>query len=168
MFSGLAYGIAHILVYLFSVAYHYTESPPLKSRFRFLDQSAIYAAIAGTYTPVLAIGVPSPWNVVLLALVWAACIWGIAYKARNRNQPERGSLTSYVAFSVAGALLFLTFSTGPIANSRDLFIVSGALDVFGLVFYMWHYKRFFHTAWHVLVMAGNVIHFCAVWNYFMI
>lgn len=166
--AGLAYGIAHVIVYLASVAYHYAEHPPLKTRLRVLDQAAIYSAIAGTYTPVLALGIPSPWNVGLLILTWTACVVGIIYKVRHWDQPERGSLATYLSFALAGSLLFLIVGSGPIDESRRVFMASGVLDIAGLAFYVWHYKRFFHTAWHVLVMIGNLVHFYAVWHYFMV
>jgi len=163
----LMYGVSHILVYLASVLYHYTQFPPLKTRLRLFDQVCIYLAIAGTYSPVLAFGISSPWNILLLILMWSSCVAGIVYKIRHRSQPESGSLASYLAFALAGSLLFLFVRSGPIDESRILFMASGALDLAGLVFYVWHYKRYFHTVWHILVLLGNVIHFYAVWKYFI-
>lgn len=163
--TGLTYGITHTLVYAASVIYHYASYPPLKTRLRIFDQSAIYAAIAGAYTPVLAHTVDLPWNIPLLCLLWAACIGGIAYKVRNSNQPERGSLLTYTLFGSLWMLVVLLHDSPTLIVSRPYFIVSGFFFLVGLVFYVWHYKRFFHTYWHVCVLLGSLVHFYAVWTH---
>jgi len=164
---AIVYGLAHVLVYLSSVAYHLTSWPPLKTRLRIVDQSAIFLAITGTYTPVLALGLPGILGYSLTGILWIACLYGITYKVRHRSQPEQGSLISYLLFASAGGLLFFLCRTGPIQESRTVFLLSGAFDLVGLVFYMWHYKRWFHTVWHVMVLLGHITHFYAVWTYFI-
>ena len=163
--TGLAYGITHSFVYAASVAYHYTEYPPLKTRLRVFDQIAIYAAIAGAYAPVVAHAVDVPWNIFLLCLLWIACIAGIVYKIKNSNQPERGSLLTYIVFGSLWSLVIFLYDSAQIIASRPYFFVSGLCFAVGLVFYVWHYKRYFHTYWHVCVLLGSIIHFYAVWSY---
>ncbi|NDC23967.1 MAG: hypothetical protein EBZ49_07540 [Proteobacteria bacterium] len=131
---ALVYGLAHVLVYLSSVAYHLTSWPPLKTRLRIVDQSAIFLAITGTYTPVLALGLSGVLGYIFTVLLWAACLYGIFYKVRHRAQPEQGSLISYLLFAAAGGLLFFLCGSGPIHESRTIFLVSGAFDLVGLVY----------------------------------
>lgn len=163
--TGLAYGITHSLVYSASVAYHYAEYPPLKTRLRIFDQASIYAAIAGAYTPVVAHAIDMPWNLLLLCLLWSACVAGIIYKVRNSSQPEKGSLLTYIVFGSLWSLIILLLDAERIILSRPYFLMSGCCFLLGLVFYVWHYKRFFHTYWHVCVLVGSIIHFYAVWTY---
>jgi hemolysin III len=166
-FAGLTYGLAHVITYAASVAYHYTAWPPLKTRLRVIDQAAIYAAIAGTYTPVLLLGVAEPWGITLTVLAWLVCICGIIYKASNWQHPEWGSMVTYITFAALGLLLFLFCTSGPIFQTREVFALSAAFFTGGLVFYVWHYKPYFHTAWHVMTVLGHLTHFYAVWAYFM-
>jgi len=163
--TGLAYGITHTLVYAASVIYHYAEYPPLKTRLRLFDQASIYAAVAGAYTPVLAHAISVPWNILLLCLLWASCIAGIVYKVRNSDQPERGSLLTYVTFGTLWSLVILLYDSPAINASRPYFVASGCCFLVGILFYVWHYKRFFHTYWHLMVLLGSIIHFYAVWSY---
>lgn len=166
-FAGLTYGITHVITYAASVAYHYAAWPPLKTRLRVVDQAAIYTAIAGTYTPLLLIGLPDPWSITLTAIVWTACACGIIYKVGNWQHPEWGSMATYITFAAIGILLFVFCGSGPIFESRDAFGLSAGFFTAGLVFYSWHYKPYFHTAWHILTVLGHLSHFYAVWTYFM-
>ncbi len=169
MWSGLAYGIAHVLTYGASVAYHFAEHPPLKTRLRAVDQAAIYAAIAGTYTPILLLGLPSAWGPALTVGVWLVCLRGAVLRIAHWRQEgsDWASLASYLTFAAVGALLFIFMGSGPIHASREWFGASSLFFGAGLVFYMWHYKPYFHTAWHVLTVLGHLIHFYAVWIYFI-
>ena len=166
-FAGLAYGIAHIVTYAASVAYHYASWPPLKTRLRTVDQATIYTAIAGTYTPVLLLGLPEAWGISLTVVSWTACLCGIIYKTSNWQHPEWGSMATYITFAALGMLLFVLYDTGPIADSRNVFCLSTAFFSVGLVFYVWHYRPYFHTAWHVMTVLGHITHFYAVWTCFM-
>jgi hemolysin III len=163
--TGVVYGVTHSAVYAASVAYHYAEYPPIKTRLRVFDQLSIYAAIAGAYTPVLAHAVDMPWNILLLCILWASCIAGIIYKVKNANQPEKGSLLTYLTFGSLWALIVLLYDSSKIVESRPFFTMSGLCFLIGLVFYVWHYKRFFHTYWHVCVLVGSIVHFYTVWTY---
>ena len=45
-----------------------------------LDHSMIFVLIAGSYTPICLLGLPSAWGVPLLCIVWAGAFAGIAMK----------------------------------------------------------------------------------------
>lgn len=169
MWSGIVYGLAHIITYGSSVAYHFAEYPPLKTRLRAVDQAAIYAAIAGTYTPLLLLGLPGMWGPALTVAVWLVCVRGVFMRIKGFREEgsDWASLASYLTFASLGFLLFVFVGAGPIAASRAEFAISAALFGVGLVFYMWHYKPYFHTAWHVFTVLGHVVHFYAFWRFFM-
>lgn len=169
LWSGLAYGLAHVVTYGSSAAYHFAEYPPLKTRLRALDQASIYAAIAGTYTPILLLGLPGAWGPALTVGVWLVCIRGATLRISRHRQEgsDWASLMSYLTFAAVGAMLFLLVGVGPIHASQEIFGASSLLFGVGLVFYMWHYKPYFHTAWHVLTVLGHFVHFYAIWTYFI-
>lgn len=169
MWSGIAYGAAHIITYTASVAYHFAEWPPLKTRLRAIDQAAIYAAISGTFTPILLMGLPGTWGPALAVGVWITCIRGAVIRIRKFREEgsDWASLLSYLGFAAVGALLFALVQTGPIHATWQLFGGSALLFGVGLVFYMWHYRPYFHTAWHIMTILGHLVHFYAVWHYFI-
>lgn len=169
MWSGLAYGVAHIITYSSSVAYHFSEYPPLKTRLRALDQAAIYVAISGTFTPILLLGMPGAWGPALAVGVWLTCARGAALRLMRYREEgsDWASLFSYLGFAAVGALLFVLVQTGPIHDTWQLFGSSALLFGVGLVFYVWHYRPYFHTAWHIMTILGHLVHFYAVWHYFI-
>lgn len=167
LFAGLSYGISHVVIYASSVLYHFTESPPLKTRLRAFDQAAIYAAIAGTYTPLVMFGFSPPWSLFLTCITWMTCAWGIFRRLRAWRGDDTWSLVSYLSLVLAGAVIFFFSTAEPFLASREILVSSGCCFLLGFVFYSWHYKPYFHTVWHFFTVLGNILHFYAVWTYFM-
>ena len=56
------------------------QTPHLKHRFRQVDHVAIYLLIAGTYTPFMLVNLRGFWGYLLLTVVWALAVTGIAFK----------------------------------------------------------------------------------------
>src|ERR1700760_3372527 len=54
-----------------SALYHVLRSHPRRDWLRRLDHAAIFVMIAGTYTPVAALGLERPWDLAIIAAVWA-------------------------------------------------------------------------------------------------
>jgi hemolysin III len=81
--SLVCFGLTMVVLYAASGTYHAIDLPltsPEVDFFRRLDHSAIYALIAGTYTPVFAVVLAHCWARRLLPLVWALAATGIALK----------------------------------------------------------------------------------------
>ena len=56
--------------------------------------------------------------------------------------------------------------TQAVPVSGLLLLLAGGLSyTFGTIFYNRDHRRFFHAIWHVFVMAGSGLHFCAVLLY---
>jgi hemolysin III len=81
---------AGVIVYVLGVAgmlatsatYHVPAwRPAVKRILRRADHSAIFLAIAGTYTPIVLAVFPSGWNAALLAMVWVGA--GVGMLVRN-------------------------------------------------------------------------------------
>jgi hemolysin III len=43
-----------------------------------------------------------------------------------------------------------------------LLIAGGLAYTVGMVFFGWHDLPYNHTVWHLFVLAGSVLHYCAV------
>jgi hemolysin III len=64
---------------------------------RRLDHTAIFAIIAGTYTPVAGIGIGGPWGWALLGVVWTGAFAGAALKLLAPARAESDHSGSYPA-----------------------------------------------------------------------
>jgi len=83
--SSAIFGTTLVLLYGASTVYH---SIPAWIRFRrtkrilrILDHSAIYLAIAGTYTPFTLGPLRGPWGWALFGVVWGGAVIGIVFKS---------------------------------------------------------------------------------------
>jgi hemolysin III len=133
-----------------------------------LDHSAIFVLIAGTYTPVLWVGLPDPWRWVALGVVWGVTVIGIGLKVMT-DMPEVLSVTLYLAQGwLAVALLPVLLNALP-GVAFGALVVGGLLYTAGIPFYAsrrrWRWWGFgAHEVWHLFVLAGSAAHGVMIWN----
>ena len=153
------YGAALVLLYLMSTLYHSLPCPRAKRVFRRLDHAAIYLLIAGTYTPFTLVTMRGTWGWTLFGIVWGMALAGIVFKAFFISRFEVLSTFLYVAMGwcvvVAVKPLLIALPTGAL----PWIICGGLAYTGGVVFYLWDRKPYFHTVWHLFVMAGSAFHF---------
>ena len=123
------------------------------------DHCAIYLFIAGTFTPICLLSIPSAWSWFTLAGVWAAAAMLINKEINGTNHPPPSTLVYLITgwLSVAAALpLIRSFGSASIAY----FFVGTALYSVGTVFYIRSRRWLFaHGIWHAFVVGGAVAHF---------
>jgi len=163
--TSAVFGTTLVLLYLASTLYHAIPQGRAKRVLRVLDHSAIYLAIAGTYTP-FALGPlrgPAGWS--LFALVWSSALAGIVVKsfALERAPRASGALYAILCWSVLFVLGPLLDALAP--GGVVLLFAGGLAYTVGLVFYAWRSLRFHHFIWHLFVLAGSVLHYFAVLLY---
>ncbi|MEO5901647.1 MAG: hemolysin III family protein, partial [Ilumatobacteraceae bacterium] len=67
-----------------SATYHrWVHTPTARASWQRADHAMIFAAIAGSFTPVCVLAVPHWWGLPVLGLMWAAAIAGGAMKFTN-------------------------------------------------------------------------------------
>jgi len=145
-----------------SALYHLTRDPPRKHRFRRLDHAAIFLMIAGTYTPLLVIGVGSQRAMWLLAFVWLVALAGMAIKLLALRVPEWLSVTLYLA--LGWAVLAAPGEIMAALHGRGLALLAagGIVYSIGVGFYLWERLRFHTVIWHLLVLLAAGCHFLVV------
>ena len=163
--SFAIYGSSLILLYLFSTFYHSIRDPRLKVWFRYLDHSAIYLLIAGTYTPFLLVKMRGPWGWSLFGTIWGLAVLGITLNFALMARPRLLAGLVYIGMGwlviVAIKPLLATIPPGGIA-----WLLAGGLSyTFGVIFYVSKQLPFNHAIWHLFVLAGSVCHFLAIWLY---
>lgn len=173
--AGIVYGISLVLEYTASTLYHSFPQPRVKHIFKILDHAGIYLLIAGTYTPFMLVTLrdvplgPLPSiGVSLFATVWIFALTGISAEA---FWPYRPRWLSAAVYLVMGWLIVLAIQP-LIANIAPaglwLLVAGGLCYTFGTVFYVMKRVPYMHAVWHVLVLAGSILHFLAVLVYVII
>ncbi len=168
------FGASLILLYTTSAAYHrITWSPRLRGIVRRLDHSMIFALIAGTYTPISLLVLNTAWWISMLSVVWGIAAAGILLKVVLPGAPKWLSVTLYVIIGwlalVTVPQLLAWFTIGSLA----LLLLGGVLYTLGGVVYAAGkpnpYPRWFgyHEVFHVLVIAGSVLHYSLVAIYLL-
>jgi hemolysin III len=167
------FGFSMIAVYAASTAYHALPLPKQQLRFfQRLDHSAIYALIAGTYTPALVVLLPGQlrkW--LVLSAIWALAIAGIACKWLLPLAPYWVTISLYFALGWMGLLVIAEFM--PIVGWRGLAwaFSGGTLYTLGAVIDFLQrpspYPGVFghHELFHILSMGGTTCHLTFMYLY---
>ena len=123
-----------------------------------LDHSAIYAKIAGTFTPFLMLAEPRP---VLLAGLWSAALAGIGLKMFNPDRLRPLAVGLCLAMGWAGALAggLPWDEPWPILS---LMMAGGVLYTVGTAFYLYDRMPFHYTIWHGCVLTATAALYAAV------
>lgn len=154
------YGASLIAMILFSALYNLIDSRRWTGLLRRLDHSAIYAKIAGTYTPfTLLSGGHAGW---LLAGLWGAALAGIGLKALSPERFRWLAITLYLAMGWAGLFAGGSFLGDLSAPVVALIVTGGLIYTGGVLFYLFDRLPFHYTIWHVCVLAASMAFYAAV------
>lgn len=128
------------------------------------DHCAIFAMIAGTYTPILLLAFPHPLGVALAALEWSLAAIGIAVRLRLGHL-HWTMIPVFLAMGWLGFLWSESIVAGIGAAGSRLLLAGGLVYTAGLVFYLWRSLPFNHALWHAFVVGGAACHFVVVANH---
>jgi hemolysin III len=165
LLAGLGlYAAGLVAMLACSALYNLTdETVPARKRLLLrLDRAAIFAAIAGTYTPFLLVAVGGARGLGLLALVWVVAAGGIAVELLGLRRSERLSVAAYLllGWSVVAVLGPLSAAVSP--PGVALLAAGGVLYSVGVVFHLWRGLPFQNAVWHGFVLAAAACHYAAV------
>lgn len=144
-----------------SFVYHASGEDHIRERNRQLDKSAIFLMILGSgittiftcHNKTIAIFFSIALCITLFYLVGKFCT--------SRSFPDWLSVTSYIVIGWTA-----TFPSLGIFTSSDytehgvvpFILLSGAFYCIGVIFYARDSIKWFHTIWHIFVMAGAGTH----------
>ncbi len=160
--SCAVFGVTMITLYFGSTMCHATIGKKHECFFEVWDSVAIYALIAGTYTPFLLVNLRGVIGWTVLAILWGIVLFGAYMKIRNPRQQPKWMVALYVA--MGWTLLFILPAMIRSIPERGLwFILAGGLAyTIGVIFYLWRRMKFSHAVWHLFVIGGSVCFFFAV------
>ncbi|WUH95888.1 hemolysin III family protein [Streptomyces sp. NBC_00433] len=150
-----------------SAVYHRGDwGPRGEAVLRRMDHASIFLIIAGTYSPLAVLLLPTGPQVVLLALVWAGA--GIAFRIWWITAPRWLYTLCYIALGWAAVFHLPDFArTG--GTAVVVLVIAGGLlytagaDVYGLKRPdPWPRWFGFHEVFHTLTIAAFTAHYTAI------
>ncbi|MBN3490229.1 hemolysin III family protein [Acholeplasma equirhinis] len=176
--SAIVFGISIIMLYLMSTLYHSLAFTKSKSLFKRFDHISIYILIGGTFAPALLLlpslrstpflGIPGMLDIGLTLFIgqWILIIVGIVFKSIwvYKYQPVHIGVYLLLGWSAIYFILDL-YLYAP--NAMWLILLGGICYSIGVVFYALSRIKYFHFVWHIMVAAGTILQFLAIYLYLM-
>jgi hemolysin III len=162
--SFSVFGATLVILYLASTLYHSLTNEKVKILFRKFDHMSIYLLIAGTYTP-FCLTVLNNWvGWTLFGIVWGSAILGIVVKAFFTGKKELLSTILYVVMGWVALFAIKPLFDSVSLTSFILLMAGGVFYTAGTYFFTKDRIKYFHSIWHLFVLAGSTFHFFAVLN----
>ena len=160
--SCAIFGLTMITLYFGSTMCHATIGKKSECFFEVWDSVAIYALIAGTYTPFLLVNLRGPLGWTVFGILWATVIFGSVMKIRSPKRQPKWMVLLYLV--MGWALLFILPAMIRNIPARGMwFILAGGLSYsLGVIFYLWRHMKYSHVIWHLFVISGTLCFFFAV------
>ncbi|MDI1283287.1 MAG: hemolysin III family protein [Reyranella sp.] len=148
-----------------SAAYNVFHTSGQREWLRRFDHAAIFAMIAGTYTP-FTTRLASGWSSGLTAVIWAIAAAGIALKLWQPRRIETISIVLYLALGWIGLAAAGPFMAALDARTLVLLASGGIVYTAGVIFHLWRRLPYQNAIWHGFVLVAAGIHYLAVLTVF--
>ena len=166
--GGAIFASSLMALYVTSATYHRIAwRPKLQRIFKRMDHAMIFVLIAGTYTP-FCLDVSLAWGIPMLSAVWAFAGLGALIKVLWPDAPRWLGVSLYLGLGwvalFAASEVLQTYSVAPIAMLSG----GGAMYTVGALVYAlrrpdpWPRVFGYHEVFHLLVVAGSVMHYSAI------
>lgn len=163
--SVWVYCFGLIFVLTSSTLYHWSKNIKQRYWYKKLDHTAIYYLIAGTYTPLLYLNIPTPKAHYILIALWVITAIGTLFKLFFAHRFDKLSLAAYLTMGWFAILMFDDMQQYLAPECLKLLVIGGVAYTAGAVFYALERIRYTHAIWHVFVLAGAASHFLAIYLY---
>jgi len=165
--SACIYGATLVALYTMSTLYHAITNPTAKKVFRSFDHSTIFLLISGSYTPYALVTMREYTNLgwVVFGIVWGSAIIGIILNSISVDKFKKPSMILYLASGWAAIIAMKPLIDHLPRNGLLLLFLGGAFYTGGIIFYKMKHKKYFHSIWHIFVLAGSVSHFFSIMFY---
>jgi hemolysin III len=168
--AACVYAVGLFSMFAVSTTYHrWVHHLRLRAIWRRADHAMIFAAIAGSATPVVLIAVPGTFGIVLIALVWATSFAGAACKLARWHHGNAVGTGFYAAVSLLSALAIPQLWVNGGVRPAVLVLVGGLVYIVGAIWFAKNYPKLrpsvfsFHEVWHVFTVVAAGTHFAGVW-----
>ncbi len=164
--SGAIYGFTMVLLYTVSSVYHGITPQLAKKVFQVIDHCMIFLLIAGTYTPIALVALRKESELLgwfVFGIIWFFAILGIILSAIDWKKYSVFSMICYLGMGWF-AILFIGQIIELVGRLGTIYLtVGGILYTIGAILYALGRKhRYFHSIFHIFVVAGSVMHFLMI------
>ncbi|NNN16142.1 MAG: hemolysin III family protein [Acidimicrobiaceae bacterium] len=143
-------------------------TPEARRVMRRMDHAMIFAAVAGTYTPIAVLALHGTTQTLILWLVWVGGVLGAIQQLVWIDAPKWATAVVYLAIGwvAVAAVHEIYTSSGPWA--LGLIILGGILYSMGAVVYALRKPNpkpqifGYHEVFHALVLAALISHYIAI------
>jgi len=164
------YALGLCAMFVASSTYHrWVHTIRARDLWRRVDHAMIFAAIAGSVTPICLLGVPDRLGIPLLIAMWTGCLFGIGMKIGGwRHQRIVGGVM-YIAVSWVGVIAIPDLWQRTGVAPAVLMMISGVFYTVGAIglHRKWPTLRphvfGYHEVWHACTVIAAAAHFGAVW-----
>jgi len=163
------YAVSLAAVFGSSAVYHRGQWNERARRWlKRLDHSMIYVLIAASYTPVAALVLGGPWEVVLLSVIWAGAVVGVTLKMAR---PDGLSVVSAVLYIVLGWLAIVALpqlAREMTVAELVLLLAGGMLYTAGAIVFATRRPDpspsifGYHEVWHSFMVAAAACHYAMI------
>jgi len=167
--AAAIYFASVLAVFGTSAAYHrLAHTVQARKIMRRLDHAMIFFLIAGTYTPVCLLAMPTAWGIPVLCAVWVGAVVGFTLKLTAFNKYK------WLGFSLYPVLGWIVVITMPVlarhlsTSELVLIIAGGLLYTLGIPVLVkrrpdpWPRTFGYHEVWHTCTVVAGVCHFAMV------
>src|SRR5215510_1608519 len=167
--ASAIFGVSASLVFGISAVYHTrTWEPRARGLLKRLDHATIFLLIAGTYTPFALLLLDGRKATILLSIIWAGALLGVAFRVLWVGAPRWLYVPVYIAMGWAAAFWLGDFAAAAGPAVLTLILVGGGLYSIGALVY--GLKRpnpsprwfGFHEVFHTLTIAAFTLHYVGV------
>jgi hemolysin III len=156
------YGSFMVLMFLVSTLYHSLTPPRAKRVFRVLDHEMIFLMIAGTYTPMMLLGLGGAWGWSLFGVVWGLAVAGLVFQGIFTGRFKLASTLIYVLMGWVVVIAFKPLVERVPAPGIRWLAVGGVCYTLGAVVYLFKKVPYHHAVWHLAVLGGAICHYFAI------
>jgi len=169
--SSSIFGATMIFLFFSSTMTHWLKPGKAKDVFFTIDQIAIFALIAGTYTPYTLVGLHGTFGWVIFGIEWGLAIIGITIKLVRPTQFNAGVNLFYIILYAAMGWMLLIAIVPIFKNIPPMgviwILIGGVCYTVGIFFYRKARFKHHHLVWHLLVVAGAASHFISIYYYLL-
>lgn len=166
LFAVLVYSISSIILYLMSCLYHSLKPNNAKRVFRIIDHCSIFILIAGTYTPIVLLTLPSGLGWTIFGIVWSIAIIGIVL---NSIDIKKFKTISMILYLVAGWCIIFSFKSlwENLNHIGILFtLIGGIIYTLGAILYgIGKKKKYMHSIFHIFCIIASICFFVTIYFY---
>lgn len=168
--STIIYSLALLTMFGISALYHrITWNPSKRLLMKRLDHAGIYLMIAGCFTPISLLGLPSSSGLRLLILIWISAFIGIIQSIFFVNISKMYSAILYLVMGYMIVPYFPELITQIGHINLGLLIGGGIAYSIGAIAYGLKRPVFkprvfgYHEFFHIMVIIGAIFHFILIY-----